>query len=229
MSMELPLNPQWGNFGTVIDQGKLVEAFFNSVLYSFGGTVLSVLVSAFAAYVLARHRTQTARDHLHAPDHGDRDPDQLRDPDEGDAGDRPDRLADRDHPAVRGHANPVQRLPDLRLHRHAAQGARRGGIHRRLLAAPDLRLDHPSAADAGAGDLRRPEPAQPLERVPDAAVLPEQHAQLADDPRRLQLLRPVPVELGPGLGRRRSDDPAHDPRLSCSRSDGSCPASPREP
>ncbi len=43
MSMELPLNPQWGNFGTVIDQGKLVEAFFNSVLYSVGGTVLSVL------------------------------------------------------------------------------------------------------------------------------------------------------------------------------------------
>jgi raffinose/stachyose/melibiose transport system permease protein len=35
-----------GNFATVIDQGKLVEAFFNSVLYSVGGTVLSVLVSA---------------------------------------------------------------------------------------------------------------------------------------------------------------------------------------
>ncbi len=58
MSMELPLNPQWGNFATVIDQGKLVEAFFNSVLYSVGGTVLSVLVSALAAYVLARRRTR---------------------------------------------------------------------------------------------------------------------------------------------------------------------------
>ena len=44
MSMDLPLNPQWANFNTVIDQGKLVEAFFNSVLYSVGGTVLSVLV-----------------------------------------------------------------------------------------------------------------------------------------------------------------------------------------
>ena len=40
MSMELPLNPQWSNFATVVDQGKLVEAFFNSVLYSVGGTVI---------------------------------------------------------------------------------------------------------------------------------------------------------------------------------------------
>ena len=58
MGMELPLNPQWANFGIVIDQGKLVEAFFNSVIYSVGGTVISVLVSAFAAYVLARRRTR---------------------------------------------------------------------------------------------------------------------------------------------------------------------------
>ena len=58
MGVELPLNPQWGNFGTVIDQGKLLTAFFNSVLYSVGGTVLSVMVSALAAYVLARHRSR---------------------------------------------------------------------------------------------------------------------------------------------------------------------------
>jgi raffinose/stachyose/melibiose transport system permease protein len=56
MGVELPANPQWGNFGTVIDQGKLATAFFNSVLYSFGGTVLAVLLSALAAYVLARNR-----------------------------------------------------------------------------------------------------------------------------------------------------------------------------
>jgi raffinose/stachyose/melibiose transport system permease protein len=58
MGAELPLNPQWANFGTVIDQGKLLTAFFNSVLYSVGGTVLSVLVSALAAFVLARHRSR---------------------------------------------------------------------------------------------------------------------------------------------------------------------------
>lgn len=58
MGVELPLNPQWDNFGTVVDQGKLVTAFFNSALYSVGGTVLSVLVAALAAYVLARHPTK---------------------------------------------------------------------------------------------------------------------------------------------------------------------------
>ena len=58
MGVELPLNPQWGNFGTVVDQGKLVTAFFNSMLYSLGGTVLAVLLSAAAAYVLARRRTR---------------------------------------------------------------------------------------------------------------------------------------------------------------------------
>jgi raffinose/stachyose/melibiose transport system permease protein len=58
MGMELPLDPQWSNFTTVIDQGKLLDAFVNSVIYSVGGTVLSVLVSALAAYVLARRRTR---------------------------------------------------------------------------------------------------------------------------------------------------------------------------
>jgi ABC-type glycerol-3-phosphate transport system permease component len=37
MGVELPLNPQWANFGTVVDQGKLVTAFLNSVVYSLGG------------------------------------------------------------------------------------------------------------------------------------------------------------------------------------------------
>lgn len=58
MGVELPVSPQWANFGTAIDQGKLVTAFLNSLLYSFGGTVLAVLASALAAYVLARHRTR---------------------------------------------------------------------------------------------------------------------------------------------------------------------------
>ena len=58
MDVTLPANPQWGNFATVIDQGKLLTAFFNSVLYSVGGTVVAVAVSALAAYVLARRRTR---------------------------------------------------------------------------------------------------------------------------------------------------------------------------
>lgn len=58
MSAGLPVHPQWGNFGSVIDQGNLVTAFFNSVLYSAGSTVLAVLLAALAAYVLARHRSR---------------------------------------------------------------------------------------------------------------------------------------------------------------------------
>jgi len=58
MGVDVPSHLQWGNFDTVITQGKLVTAFFNSALYSFGATALAVLASALAAYVLARHRTR---------------------------------------------------------------------------------------------------------------------------------------------------------------------------
>ena len=58
MSPGLPLDLQWGNFATVIDQGRLVPAFLNSALYAFGSTILGVLVAALAAYVLARHRSR---------------------------------------------------------------------------------------------------------------------------------------------------------------------------
>jgi raffinose/stachyose/melibiose transport system permease protein len=58
MGVELPAVPQWANFGIVVDQGKLATAFLNSMLYSFGGTLLAVLLSAMAAYVLARYRNK---------------------------------------------------------------------------------------------------------------------------------------------------------------------------
>ncbi len=58
MGVDLPQIPQWANFGTVVDQGKLLTAFLNSLLYSLGGTGLAVLVSALAAYVLARRQTR---------------------------------------------------------------------------------------------------------------------------------------------------------------------------
>ena len=56
MGVELPAVPQWQNFATVIDQGKLVGAFGNSVLYAVAATLIGVLVSAMAAYVLSRRR-----------------------------------------------------------------------------------------------------------------------------------------------------------------------------
>jgi raffinose/stachyose/melibiose transport system permease protein len=56
MGVGLPANPQWQNFATVITQGKLVGAFGNSVLYAMSATLIGVLLSAMAAYVLSRRR-----------------------------------------------------------------------------------------------------------------------------------------------------------------------------
>ena len=61
MGVGLPAVPQWQNFATVIEEGKLVGAFANSVLYSLGATALCVTLSALAAYVLARHRSRRHR------------------------------------------------------------------------------------------------------------------------------------------------------------------------
>lgn len=58
MSAQPPLQPQWGNFGIVIDQGNLVTAFSNSVLYALASTLIAVLLAALAAYVLARYRSR---------------------------------------------------------------------------------------------------------------------------------------------------------------------------
>ncbi len=61
MGIDLPSDPQWGNFATVIEQGKLAGALFNSVLYSFGATALCVTLSALAGWVLARHQSRRHR------------------------------------------------------------------------------------------------------------------------------------------------------------------------
>jgi raffinose/stachyose/melibiose transport system permease protein len=61
MGMDLPTVLQWQNFATVIERGKLVLAFGNSVLYAVAATVIGITLSALAAYVLARHRTRLNR------------------------------------------------------------------------------------------------------------------------------------------------------------------------
>ena len=61
MGLGLPAVPQWQNFGVAISEGKLLGAFLNSVLYSVGATVLSVGLSALAAFVLARRTTRRHR------------------------------------------------------------------------------------------------------------------------------------------------------------------------
>lgn len=61
MSLDLPTSLQWSNFATVIEKGKLLTAFGNSVLYAVGATLVGVTVSALAAYVLSRNRTKWNR------------------------------------------------------------------------------------------------------------------------------------------------------------------------
>jgi len=59
-SMSFTLPKQWDatTFLTVIEQGKLVDGFANSMLYSTVGTLLTVLLAAMAAYMFSRRRTR---------------------------------------------------------------------------------------------------------------------------------------------------------------------------
>ena len=58
MTMELPKHFTLANFVTVIEKGKLVGSFFNSLLYAGVGTVLTVLFGSMAAYVFSRRRSK---------------------------------------------------------------------------------------------------------------------------------------------------------------------------
>ena len=58
MTMELPKHFTMANFVTVIEKGKLVGSFFNSLLYAGVGTVLTVLFGSMAAYVFSRRRSK---------------------------------------------------------------------------------------------------------------------------------------------------------------------------
>lgn len=58
MDLSLPTSFQLENFATVIEKGKLVQSFLNSMLYSVGSVALCLLLSALAAYVLSRNATR---------------------------------------------------------------------------------------------------------------------------------------------------------------------------
>jgi len=54
MGMGLPSEWVWGNYKTVIEQGKLVLSFFNSCVYAFAGSIAVVFISALGTWVLER-------------------------------------------------------------------------------------------------------------------------------------------------------------------------------
>lgn len=59
MNLHLPRIPiQWENFVTVVEKGKLLTSFRNSLIYSAGAVVLCVFLAALAAYVLSRNQTR---------------------------------------------------------------------------------------------------------------------------------------------------------------------------
>lgn len=61
MSATLPDLLHFDNFVTVVERGKLVQTFVNSLLYATGATVISTVLSSMAAYTLARNRTRLNR------------------------------------------------------------------------------------------------------------------------------------------------------------------------
>ncbi|MFN2234177.1 MAG: carbohydrate ABC transporter permease [Anaerolineales bacterium] len=61
MGVEFPTSVHWENYLTVIEQGKLGISFGNSMLYATGATIIVVLFSTAAAFVLSRHRSRLNR------------------------------------------------------------------------------------------------------------------------------------------------------------------------
>ena len=58
MSLTLPKTWNWSNFATVIEKGKLVRSFLNSLLYAGCSTLLTVFLASMAAYVFSRRRSK---------------------------------------------------------------------------------------------------------------------------------------------------------------------------
>jgi raffinose/stachyose/melibiose transport system permease protein len=61
MGVELPTNIHLKNYLTVIEQGKLGVAFSNSLRYATGATIIVVVFSTAAAFVLSRNRSRLNR------------------------------------------------------------------------------------------------------------------------------------------------------------------------
>lgn len=56
MSLSLPSTWQFENYKTVIEQGKLISSFFNSLLYATVSVGIIVFVVSAAAFVISRNR-----------------------------------------------------------------------------------------------------------------------------------------------------------------------------
>ncbi|MCR5581370.1 MAG: carbohydrate ABC transporter permease [Pseudobutyrivibrio sp.] len=59
MTINLPKSLVLENFGIVIEKGKLVRSFLNSLLYAGGATALAVVLGSMSAYVFSRRRNRS--------------------------------------------------------------------------------------------------------------------------------------------------------------------------
>ena len=58
MTMQLPKTWNWSNFAKVIEKGKLLTSFLNSLLYAGVSTLITVGLASMAAYVFSRRRSK---------------------------------------------------------------------------------------------------------------------------------------------------------------------------
>ena len=56
MTLALPTEWVFENYAIVIEQGKLISSFFNSMLYATGSVVIVVILVSAAAFVIARNQ-----------------------------------------------------------------------------------------------------------------------------------------------------------------------------
>jgi raffinose/stachyose/melibiose transport system permease protein len=61
MGVGLPTDLHFDNYATVIEEGKLAQAFLNSVVYTVFATVLCILCATAAAFVLSRNPSRMNR------------------------------------------------------------------------------------------------------------------------------------------------------------------------
>ncbi len=61
LSFALPQQWDFSNFQTVIEKGKLVTGFLNSLLYSGLGTIVTVLFASMAAYMFSRRKSKGSK------------------------------------------------------------------------------------------------------------------------------------------------------------------------
>lgn len=60
LNMNFALPKEWifSNFSTVIEKGKLIRSFVNSMVYAGAGTIITVFFAAMAAYIFSRRRSR---------------------------------------------------------------------------------------------------------------------------------------------------------------------------